>query len=53
MKSAAQFQKEYRQRQAERHERMRAALRGVIDRLEGNDKALAVELRAIAEEGLA
>lgn len=32
--------------------RARAALLRIVRRLEGNDKALAVELRAMAEEGL-
>lgn len=52
MKSAAEFQREYRQRQAERHERMREALRLIIERLMENEKPLAVEIRKIAVEGL-
>lgn len=53
MKTPAQFQKEYRQRHAERHERMKLALRRIIERLADNEKALAIELREIAQEGLA
>ena len=51
-KTVAQAQKEYRERRARRIERMTDALNLIIAKLDGNDKALAVELRAIAGEGL-
>ncbi len=52
-KTVAQAQREYRERRAARIERMRSALYRIIARLDGNDKPLAVELRTMAEEGLA
>ncbi len=51
-KTIAQAQKEYRERRAARIARMKSALDRIIARLDGNDKPLAVELRAIALEGL-
>ena len=49
----ADRQKAYRIRKAERFDRMRAALELIGTRLAGNEKALAVELRAIVERALA
>jgi hypothetical protein len=48
----AERQAAFRKRQVQREERMRLALRNILARLEGNDKALANELRALAQEGL-
>lgn len=50
--TAAKRQRDYRARQAEKIERMKSALDRIDERLAGNDKPLAVELRAIVAEGL-
>lgn len=48
----AEKQKRFRDRRSEQFARRGRQLQKIIDRLEGNEKALAVELREIAEEGL-
>jgi hypothetical protein len=48
----AERQAAFRKRQVQREERMRLALRNILARLEGNDKSIAVEIRAMAKEGL-
>lgn len=48
----ARRQKRYRYRKALRAEMLRLALEMILIKLEGNDKPLAVELRALAEHGL-
>ncbi len=51
-KTVAQAQKEYRDRYRARHELMKLALVHIVALLAGNDKPLAVKVRAMAEEGL-
>jgi len=51
-KTVAQAQREYRERYRARHERMKLALGSIIAKLDGNDKPLAVAVRALAEDGL-
>lgn len=48
----AQRQKRYRERKTKRADQMKSALSNILAELAGNDKPLAVKLRAIAEEGL-
>jgi hypothetical protein len=52
-KTAAERQAEARRTRHERFERRTAALHAILAKLKGNDKPLAVELRALAEDGLA
>lgn len=52
-KTPAERQRDARDRRAERFNRMEVALTDILERLKGNGKALAVELREIAERGLA
>ena len=51
-KTVAQAQKEYRDRRKARMDRMRSALEGIVAKLDGNDKPLAVAVREIALGGL-
>lgn len=48
----ADRQREFRNRRAKRISLMTGALSAILAKLEGNDKPLAVELRALAEHGL-
>lgn len=50
--SNVERQQRYRAKLAQRLGQMELALTRIAARLDGNDKPLAVELRAIAEEGL-
>jgi len=42
----------FRARRAERFARMETKLREIVKELDGNEKPLAIKLRALAEEGL-
>lgn len=48
----AKHQHDFRERRKTERTRMIGALSAIIERLDGNDKPLAVELRAIAQDGL-
>ncbi len=48
----AQRQKRYRENRTKRDQRRQDALQAILAKLEGNDKPLAVELRALAQQGL-
>lgn len=50
--TTAERQERFRKGQAVRIERMRSALEAIVLKLDGNEKPLAVELRALAEAGL-
>ncbi len=48
----AELQARYRARQTGKSKAMASSLQRIVDRLDGNDKPLAVELRAMALDGL-
>lgn len=51
-RKTAKHQHDFRERRKTERSRMIGALTAIIERLDDNDKSLAVELRTIAQDGL-